>query len=352
MGSGVKANILSTLTAKILSTMLELGAPLEECVETIAKTLPISEERDIAYSTFAILSVHPDGQAILIEYDTPRSIFIHEGRPLEHEFTERVLSGKKIRDYRFTMGPQDSVVMMSDGITHAGLGKKEYSFGWGRTRVSEYVGSLFAGQNITSARITSALLGRALDLYDKKAGDDSTVVTARALQRRDLNIFTGPPSRKEDDEKIVREFLAAPGIHVISGGTSATIAARVLGKTLVPSLLYADPEIPPIASLEGLDLVTEGVLTLNRAISLMKTFNEGKFGMEFYEKLDSENGGSRIAKLIIEEATHIHLFVGKAMNPAYQAKELPFDLSIRMRLVEKIMEEGQKMGKVMSVTYY
>jgi len=351
MGSGVKANILSTLTTKILGTMLKNGERLEDCVETIAKTLPISRERDLAYSTFAILSVYRNGETSLIEYDTPKSIFIHDGRNVERDFTERVIFDKKIREYHFKMEHDDCIVMMSDGVTHAGLGG-EYSFGWGRTRVSEFVEAMFSGADVTSARITSAVLNETGRLYRGRVGDDSTVVTASAVHRRDINIFTGPPQDRDDDEKLIKDFMDSSGSHIICGGTSASIASRVLKKPLLPSLFYDDPDIPPTAELEGMDLVTEGVLTLNRAVSLMQTYNSGVPDSEFYRKLDAANGGSELAKMIIEGSTDIHLFVGRAMNAAHQAKGLPFDLSIRMRLVDKIIEEGKKMGKTVNVHYY
>ena len=146
--------------------------------------------------------------------------------------------------------------------------------------------------------------------------------------------------------------MRSQGLHVVSGGTSATITARVLNKHIKASLIYEDPDIPPTAEIDGLDLVTEGVLTLNRAVSMMHEYNEGRQDQSFFKRLDEKNGGSQLAKLIIERCTHLHLFVGEAMNPAHQAAGLPFDLSVRMRLVDKIVEEGRKMGKTVSVKYY
>ena len=55
LGSGVKANILSTLTATMLTTMLKGSVPIDECVTTVAETLPMCKERKLAYATFTIL---------------------------------------------------------------------------------------------------------------------------------------------------------------------------------------------------------------------------------------------------------------------------------------------------------
>ena len=351
MGSGVKANILSTLTTRILGTMLKNGETIEDCVETIAMTLPICKVRQVAYSTFAILQIFRDGRAYLVEYDTPACIVIRDGQKLDIEHTERELSGKIIREYRFNIQEDDYFVMMSDGVTHAGVGGL-YGFGWGRPRVGEFIQQRFNDTKMTAARLASYVINECSQLYHQRPGDDTTVVVAKVTARMDLNIFTGPPTKREDDESAIREFMRSQGLHVVSGGTSATITARVLNKHIKASLIYEDPDIPPTAEIDGLDLVTEGVLTLNRAVSMMHEYNEGRQDQSFFKRLDEKNGGSQLAKLIIERCTHLHLFVGEAMNPAHQAAGLPFDLSVRMRLVDKIVEEGRKMGKTVSVKYY
>ena len=79
LGSGVKANILSTLTSKILCTMIANGMTIENCVETIASTLPVCKVRHMAYSTFSILKLNDDGKAYLAEFDCPGCIYVHDG---------------------------------------------------------------------------------------------------------------------------------------------------------------------------------------------------------------------------------------------------------------------------------
>lgn len=248
MGSGVKANILSTLTTRILGTMLKNGETIEDCVETIAMTLPICKVRQVAYSTFAILQIFRDGRAYLVEYDTPACIVIRDGQKLDIEHTERELSGKIIREYRFNIQEDDYFVMMSDGVTHAGVGGL-YGFGWGRTRVGEFIQQRFNDTKMTAARLASYVINECSQLYHQRPGDDTTVVVAKVTARMDLNIFTGPPTKREDDESVIREFMRSQGLHVVSGGTSATIAARVLNKHIKASLIYEDPDIPPTLKL-------------------------------------------------------------------------------------------------------
>ena len=351
MGSGVKANILSTLTASILGTMLKNGDTLEDSVETVAMTLPICRERQVAYSTFAILQIYRDGHGYLAEYDTPACIVVRDGQLLDLPFTEKEICGKTIREYDFVTQENDYFVMISDGVTHAGVGG-QYSFGWGRSRAAEYARELGSRPDMTGVRLTGSMIARCGQLYEHGAGDDTTVVTARVLPRRDVNLMTGPATRREDDARMVGDFMASPGLHAVSGGTSATVLARELGRTVRPSLFYDDPEIPPTAEIDGIDLVTEGVLTLNRTCALLAEYQEGTQDEDFFRRLDAFNGGSQLARLLIEQGTHIHLFVGQAMNPAHQEAGLPFDLSIRMRLVDRIVSLCREMGKDVSVTYY
>ena len=80
LGSGVKASILSTLTSKIISTMMAAGLSLEECVSTIAATLPICSVRGVAYSTFTIINLINNTQAELIQYDNPQIILIRDNK--------------------------------------------------------------------------------------------------------------------------------------------------------------------------------------------------------------------------------------------------------------------------------
>lgn len=149
-------------------------------------------------------------------------------------------------------------------------------------------------------------------------------------------------------------FTADPAAKtIVCGGTSATIVSRVLKKRMDVSLDYVDPEIPPIAYMDGIDLVTEGVLTLNRVVQLLRRYNKKEAVAEdFFLELDKPNGASMVAKMIIEDCTEIHLFVGKAINSAYQNPSLPFDLGIRQNLVEQLKSALEEMGKPVTVTYY
>ena len=353
MGSGVKANILATMTSKILGTMFLNGATLEECVETIVETLPVCQVRQVAYSTFSILQVFHDGEAYLVEFDNPGCIFIRNGNLVSIPQNTRVIRNKSINEYRFRVKKGDALILMSDGTIHAGVGQL-LNFGWLWNDIASYAVKQYR-LTISAARL-AAVLSRACDeLYQYKPGDDTTIAVMRIIDRKTVHLMTGPPRRPEDDSCMVEDFLSGDDTikKIVCGGTSANIVSRVMEKNLTVSLDYNDPDIPPIAHIDGVELVTEGVLTLNRVLKLLRRYVKNEsVTEEFFLELDKSNGASMVAKMIIEDCTELQLYVGKAINSAYQNPGLPFDLGIRQNLVEQLKHVVEEMGKKVTVTYY
>lgn len=351
MGSGVKANILATLTSKILGTMLYEGAGLDSCVETIAKTLPICKVRKVAYATFSILQIFHNGSAYLVEFDNPSCVFIRDGKIMDYPYQVREIENKKIHEYRFTVKKNDCFVLMSDGVIYAGAGSILNLQGWTWEAMAEY--TLKCTKKTLSASRLAVMLSQACDeLYEEKPGDDTTVAVARVIERRVVNIFTGPPAKKEDDERLMHDFMHAEGKKVVAGGTSANIAARILGREIVTKVDTKNPDVPPMAVIEGIDLVTEGVLTLGKTLKLLKKYVRDEFDAEFFDELDANNGASRLARLLIEECTELNLFVGTAVNDAHKDSQLNFDLSMRQNLIDQLITTAQKMGRTVKTTYY
>ena len=349
MGSGVKANILATLTSKILRTMFREGASIDLAVETIVKTLPICSERQVAYSTFSILQVSYDGNAYLVEFDNPSCIFIRDKKIQNYAYEERMMEGKKIREYRFKAQIGDSFVLMSDGVVWAGTGEI-MNYNWTWDEMAEY-SLTCANQTRSASRMAAMLSDMCNELYGRHPGDDTTVAVMKIEERQMVNIFTGPPKNKEDDEYVVHSFMEAQGTKVVAGGTSSDIAARVLDE---PITTNADGTgtIPPTSNIKGIDLVLEGVVTLSRVLALLKQYARGDLTVEFFFELDADNGASRLARLLIEDCTDIHMFVGTAINNAYLDKDVPFEYSMRMSLVKDLQKVAESIGKKVIVEYY
>lgn len=353
MGSGVKANILATLTSKILGTMFLNGATLEECVETIVQTLPICQVRQVAYATFSILQVFHDGEAYLVEFDNPSCIFIRNGQLVPIPENIRVVEGKRINEYRFRVQKGDALILMSDGTIHAGVGQL-LNFGWVWEDIAKYAVRQYA-QTVSAMRLAASICQACDELYQYRPGDDTTVACMRIINAKPVHLMTGPAQDPAQDAEMVKTFMGGDENtrRIVCGGTSATIVSRVLNRRLDVSLDYVDPEIPPIAYMDGIELVTEGVLTLNRVIHLLKRYVKNETVSEdFFLELDKPNGASMVAKMLIEDCTELHLYVGKAINSAYQNPGLPFDLGIRQNLVEQLKHTVEDMGKPVTVTYY
>ncbi|GLB32696.1 serine/threonine phosphatase [Lacrimispora amygdalina] len=353
MGSGVKANILATMTSKILGTMFLNGATLEECVETIVETLPVCQVRQVAYSTFSILQVFHNGDAYLVEFDNPGCIFIRDGSLVPIPHSMRVIRDKKINEYRFRVKKGDALILLSDGTIHAGVGQL-LNFGWLWEDVAAYAVKQYR-LTISAVRLANALCRACDELYQYRPGDDTTVAVMRIIDSKPVHLMTGPPKDPEDDVCMVKDFLSGDDTtkRIICGGTSANIVSRTMDKKLTVSLDYYDPDLPPVAYIDGIELVTEGVLTLNRVLKLLKRYVKNEsVTEEFFLELDKPNGASMVAKMIIEDCTELKLYVGKAINSAYQNPGLPFDLGIRQNLVEQLKHAVEEMGKTVTVTYY
>lgn len=348
LGSGVKASILSTLTSKIISTMLAEGLSLEECVETIAATLPVCSVRGVAYSTFTIIHLKNNQIAELIQYDNPHAIIIRDEKNWDYPKTEMNIGGKRIFKSVINLKENDIFVAMSDGCPHAGIGMS-YNFGWKREDIIDFIETL-APAGYTAKTLSTMLVDECDKLYGNKPGDDATACVVRIRKRVPMNMLFGPPSNRDDADRMMSLFFSKEGKHIICGGTTSGIAARFLRKPLKPSLNFEQSDVPPIAELEGVDLVTEGVITVNKVVEYANDYlGENKFYEHWSFKKD---GASLICRLLFEEATDINFYVGRAINPAHQNPDLPINFNIKMNLVEELSKSLKKMGKRIKVSYF
>ena len=348
LGSGVKASILSTLTSKIISTMMAEGLPIEECVSTIAATLPVCSVRGVAYSTFTIIHIKNNETAEIIQYDNPHVIVIRDEKNYDYPKTEMNIDGKKIFKSVINLQENDIFVAMSDGCPHAGIGMM-YNFGWKREDIIDFLETL-APAGYTAKTLSTMLVDECNKLYGGKPGDDATACIVRIRKREPMNMLFGPPSNRDDANRMMSLFFSKEGKHIICGGTTSSIAAKYLGKELRATLNFEKSDVPPIAEIEGVDLVTEGVITVNKVLEYAKDYLGDN---EHYEHWSfKRDGASLISRLLFEEATDINFYVGRAINPAHQNPDLPITFSIKMNLVQELSECLKKMGKRIKVSYF
>jgi hypothetical protein len=340
LGSGVKASILSTLTTRIATRMLDEGLPLTEVVQTISETLPICRVRKIAYSTFTMGQLLSEGGAKLVGYDSPPPFLIRRNKIQSLPYDECDVAGKRICEYAFCLRPGDWLILVSDGVINAGIGGA-YPLGWGWEEVGKYLErhvheALAAGE-------LAAKLGRVVEeLYEGPPGDDVSIVVVKARWKRIVVLLTGPPVKKEDDERVVESLMSSSGQRVVCGGTTAHIVARQLGRGINVDLETGTDAVPATGRIEGIDLVTEGTLTVTRALEI---FRSDVPSDELKLRID---GASRLV-VLLREADEVKMLVGRAINPAHQNPNLPKDLGIKSQVVQTLGEELRRRGKEVSI---
>ena len=348
LGSGVKANILATLTSKIISTMVANNLSLEDCVETVALTLPVCNVRKIAYSTFTIIRIANNKEAEIIQYDNPQVILLRDGKSIDYPKISEEIEGKTIFKSKIPLCENDVFIAMSDGAIYAGVGKT-MNFGWQRDNIITFMEDMYQ-PDYTAKALCNILLDECSRLYDGQPGDDTTIGVIKIRKRAQVNVLFGPPEKPEDAPKMHSQFFSNEGKYIICGGTTSALAAEYLKKPLTTSLDYLDPEIPPTAYIEGVDLVTEGVITMSKVLEYAKAYLDSS---ELYSDWSfKKDGASRIARILFEEATDINFYVGRAVNPAHQNPGLPISFNIKMRIVEQLGECLKKMGKRVTISYF
>lgn len=349
LGSGVKASILSTLTAKIISAMMAGGMSVEECVAAVAATLPVCEVRKIAYSTFTIIRIGADMEAEIYQYDNPRVFLLRDGKRLPMEETLKMIGGKAIYHSKVRLDDGDAFVAVSDGVVHAGVGIR-LRFGWQLADIITFMEGIYKKEH-TAKMLATVLLDQCSALYGGKPGDDTTVCVIKVRRRKQLNLLLGPPANPRDDKSMLEQFFSSPGKHIVCGGTTSGMVADYLGKPLEVDINgYADPAIPPIGKIEGVDLVTEGVVTISHVLEYARDYlAENLLYMQWSRNKD---GASQIARMIFEQATDIDFFVGQAINAAHQNPDLPIAFNIKMRLVDNLAEALKRIGKRVNISYF
>ncbi len=320
LGSGVKANILSTLTVTIISRMLEKGLPLDDVLDTLAKTLPVCKVRKLAYSTFAVAQLFRDGTAYLAEYDSPETFCFRRRSPHPVPYIERRIGDRTIREATLKVKPGDWLVMVSDGELYAGVGGR-WNLGWGWDRIRSYLKER-TNEQTSAQEVADDMIHVAHHLYAGSPGDDASVIAIKVRERRFATVLTGPPVNRRRDKEVVAQLMSAPGKKIVCGGTTGNIVARQLGAEPRVELETMREDVPPIAALPGLDLVSEGVLTLTK---VLRNLEQGVTAAELRWRGD---GASALTRLLLE-ADEVVFLVGQAINPAHQNPEMPADLGFK-----------------------
>ena len=347
LGSGVKANILATMTTKIAVTMLKEGASIDDTIETIINTLPECKVRKLAYSTFTIIKIDKDNNAYIAEYDNPPYFYYSSKRIIPIEKKERIIGNKKIYESYIQLEMGDTICIVSDGAIHAGIGQM-LNLGWSWDEINEYLKEL-NNVNRSSQLINGNFIGVCNNLYNNKPGDDTTIMTLKVRKPEIIDIFIGPPANRDNDVFLSRIMRNSKNIKIICGGTTALIAERELNSSLEVDMDSMKKDIPPIAYMDGFDLVTEGVLTLVKTLENIKNLNISN--CENVIDSNDYDGCTLLTKLLTDVGTHINFYLGSAVNPAHQNPNFPLDFNIKKNIIDSLVNELKKAGKKIYVIH-
>lgn len=343
LGSGVKANILSTLTSTMLTTMLKGDVPIEECVTTVAETLPMCKERKLAYATFTILQTN-GSRVRLIQYDNPSAVFVHDGAIAKYNYSVNFIQEKELHESHLHFDVGDMLVLFSDGVSEAGRGVTTDA-GWAQQDIEDFILRNYT-PDVSAQRVAASILSTVRTLDLDAMHDDTTIVVARLRERCPVNIMIGPPESKDDDLSTIRLFFGKEGKHIVCGGTTAKAVAEYLGVKVRTLPGSGTEEVPPMSEIHGVDLATEGVVTINATMERIKAYLAD--GMYTLELARMKDGASRLALILLEEATEINVLFGNAINLAQQDGDFGFER--KLQLVQELRDMLTMAGKTVKMS--
>lgn len=334
LGSGPIANVLATLTASMALGFTRANQHTDRTARIIMDTLPADSHRRVSYSTFIIASVERDGETQLVEFDNPPVVLLRNGESIEllrelRKVETQAAGDRQMYTSHFFLNPGDRLVMVSDGVTHSGMGRASMPFGYGNEALADFaIGLIRADEAISARDLSAAIVKRAAMNDVLRPQDDITCGVLHLRVPRRLLICTGPPYTDNKDAEmasIVRDFA---GRKVVCGGTTAEIVARHLGVPVEVVLGEDTDGLPPRSTIQGVDLVTEGVVTLSRVESILRSYTPG-------ESWSSKGPAWGIVHLL-GQSDSIQFLVGTHVNIAHYDPKLPVELEARRTLVRRI----------------
>ena len=351
LGSGVKANVLATMTTSMAIKFLESNIPTLEAAEIIMDSLPVCEVRKIGYATFSLFDFRLGGRAKITEMGNPGYIHLRGTEEVKPLTDEQVVSvhwpDREMRECEADFRAGDRIILCSDGVTQSGLGvNREMKFGWRRSGVLRHAQEfVHLDPGISAKELAASIAHRALQLTPGGCKDDITCVVIYLRRPRVMRILSGPPFYKEHDADYARQAKLGFDHVVICGGTTANIVERELGRKVKVDLadMKAAGGLPPVGHIDGVGLVTEGILTLSRVATALE------------ERRDPGREPAA-AKAILERMMahdRIEFVIGTKVNESHQDPNVPQDLELRRSVVKRLSAALERnYRKQVTVNYY
>jgi hypothetical protein len=333
LGHGVKANVLATLTATMALNFTLEHKEFIKIAEIIMNTLPVDSERQISYATFTIVDIELDGETRILEYENPPCLIFRGDKPFDPIWSDILLNtdktrGKELRCCSFKPQKEDRIIICSDGVVQSGMGGSKYPFGWGIDNLAEYSQRLIASTpDISASALSLKVVNMAAANDDHHLRDDTSAAVMYFRDPRKLLLCTGPPFDKEKDHELARRIHDFAGKKIVSGATTIEIIGRELDREITDSFEFHDPDLPPLSFMDGVDLITEGILTLGKAAEILRRYNNTtRLG---------KGPADQMVKMFLE-SDEIEFLIGTRINIAHQDPSLPVELEIRRTVIRRI----------------
>lgn len=349
MGHGVKANVLATLTATMAMNFTIEHKDFIRTAEIIMNTLPVCSQRKMSYSTFTIIDIDFDGAVSILQYDNPDALVFRGKQQLKLIWNEIELDseknrGKQLRICNFYPRKEDRIIFCSDGITQSGLGTKNFVFGWGTEGLTDFTEECINHQqSLSAAELSARIVKKAYQNDNYHSKDDTSCAVIYFREPRELLLCTGPPYEDDKDAGYARSLDGFNGKKILCGATTADIMARELNREIVDSFDFTDPDLPPVSYMDGVDLITEGILTLSKVYTILSNFDQ---------RTDLGNGPADLIVKMMLDSDRIKMIIGTRINIAHQDPNIPVDLEIRRTVVKRIARKlEEKFLKEVSMEY-
>jgi hypothetical protein len=346
LGSGIRASVLASLTAKMIIKFVLSDIPPRRAASLIVNSLPVGSESALAFAAFTLIDIDMDFSVKIIEYDNPPVVIVRDGNilglkkqtiPIERKNKKTGPKSETVRISSFRARFGDRIIFFSDGVTQAGMGAGgKYPHGFGLGNVKDFVKKTISAQTDIGARgLSESIVERAHICDNGHAGDDISCAVAYFRRPRDLLVASGPPYNPESDGEMVETFSGFDGKKIISGGTTAQIIARGLGREIVPAAkkpyrqsadYSGKTRVPPESAMEGADLVCEGIITLGVVSEMLE--DENTVGRK-------ESAAEKMIELFMN-SDRIMFLVGTRVNEFHQDPTMPAELEIRRNVIKKI----------------
>lgn len=333
-GSGIQANVTASVISSMIVSYALRHAPIGQAAQAVLNTFGGKGSKTDA--SFAVADIHPDGTVGIAEYEAPAFLLFRNGIPYEgndvHTELLTLASGDgrmhTIRLYRFVALPEDRILFFTKGVLRSGSGTQRLPEGWTRrglaATTTDMLGSI---PDISAREMATAIVNKAEanDLFVPKS--DLSCISVYFRQPRRLLLCSGPPFNETNDRKLAERIKGWDGRAVICGGTTAAIVARELRREISVNLRRDISGLPPTSSMPGVDLITEGVLTLARVKSLLEQVSSSE--------LNGQGTDFELARILLGH-DRIDFVVGTRINPQHQDPSLPVELELRRNVIKEI----------------